>query len=541
MKLAGEDDPTQVSDRPTIPSDDTTMVLRGHELARTRAFARVATLLCVVGLAFHHFNSGNDALHTVMTVALWVLAITCGLVWRATYVAPRRLRFLLYALAVIGILSILVFEVYIGVFSAVAVVLVLGVSYFGMGQARRSILWLAGGAIGLYVALAASVILGAIRDPGIFAPADAPRMTQVGMTVVVTTTLLATLWQAMASRRATERAVERAARAAREARDREARMVEAEQQLDHVMRAAAGKTGRYTDTVLDGWKLGGVIGRGAMGEVYEARHVARQEEAAVKLLHFTQDDRVVRRFFREMAIASKLSGPHLARIFGVGTAPDGVPFIAMERLHGRHLAAVLRSDVRMTLDALVSLVEEVARGLAVAHAQGVVHRDVKPQNLFLAERPDAHPEWIVLDFGIAQVTESSGTLTEGHIVGTPGYMSPEQAMGRSSDHRADVFALGAVAYRASTGRVAFSGSAAPQILHAVVYENPVRPRDVNPELPHDVERVLAIALAKRPDDRFQSAMELAEAMRRAVAPHLSPALRTRAQALTDANPWQRAP
>jgi serine/threonine-protein kinase len=278
-----------------------------------------------------------------------------------------------------------------------------------------------------------------------------------------------------------------------------------------------------------------------MGEVYEARHVARDAEAAVKLLHFTQDDRVVRRFFREMAIASKLSGPHLVRIFGVGTAPDGVPFIAMERLHGRHLAAVLRSDVRMTLDALVSLVEQVARGLAVAHAQGVVHRDVKPQNLFLAERPGTQPEWIVLDFGIAQVPESSGTLTEGHIVGTPGYMSPEQAMGRSSDHRADVFALGAVAYRASTGRVPFTGSAAPQILHAVVYETPVRPRDVNPELPHDVERVLAIALAKRPDDRFQSAMELAEAMRRAVARDLSPALRTRAIALMDANPWQRAP
>ncbi|HEX8792825.1 MAG TPA: serine/threonine-protein kinase, partial [Polyangiaceae bacterium] len=465
----------------------------------------------------------------------------CGVVWRATYVARQRLPFLLYALAVIGILSILVFEVYIGVFSAVAVVLVLGVSYFGMGQARRSILWLAGGAIALYVALAASVILGVMSDPGIFAPAAAPPMTQVGLTVVVTTTLLATLWQARASRRATERAIERAARAAREARDREARMVEAEQQLDRVVRGAAGKTGRYTDTVLDGWKLGGVIGRGAMGEVYEARHVARDAEAAVKLLHFTQDDRVVRRFFREMAIASKLSGPHLVRIFGVGTTPDSVPFIAMERLHGRHLAAVLRSDVRMTLDALSSLVTQVARGLAAAHAQGVVHRDVKPQNLFLADRPGAQPEWIVLDFGIAQVPESSGTLTEGHLIGTPSYMSPEQAMGRTSDHRADVFALGAVAYRASTGRVPFGGQAAPQILHAVVYDPPVRPRDINPELPHDVERVLAIALAKRPDDRFQSTTDLADAMRRAISRDLSPALRTRAQALTDATPWQRAP
>lgn len=85
----GEDDRTQISDQPTTPSEDTTTVLRGHELARTRAFARVATLLCVVGLAFHHFNPGNGALHTTMTVALWVLAVVCGLVWRATFVGPE--------------------------------------------------------------------------------------------------------------------------------------------------------------------------------------------------------------------------------------------------------------------------------------------------------------------------------------------------------------------------------------------------------------------------------------------------------------------
>src|SRR5262249_26000615 len=156
------------------------------------------------------------------------------------------------------------------------------------------------------------------------------------------------------------------------------------------------------------------------------------------------------------------------------------------------------------LDRVVTLVDEVARGLEAAHTRGVVHRDVKPQNLFLAERAGGAQTWMGLDFGIARVGGSSGTLPEGHIVGTPGDMSPEQALGQSGDHRADLFALGAVVYRALTGSAPFTGDGTPQILHAIVYASPVRPRERNPEILHDIERFLAIALAKRPEDRFES-------------------------------------
>jgi serine/threonine-protein kinase len=225
-------------------------------------------------------------------------------------------------------------------------------------------------------------------------------------------------------------------------------------------------------------------------------------------------------------------------IYGVGTAPDGVPFIAMERLHGRDLSSILRSEGRLSLDRATALVEQVARGLEAAHARGVVHRDIKPQNLFLAQRGSGAESWMVLDFGVARVADSSGTLTEGHVVGTPGYMSPEQALGQGGDLRADLFALGAVAYRALTGSMPFTGEGTPQVLHAIVYASPVRPRERNPELSHDVERFLAIALAKRPADRFESAAQLAEAMRRAAAEELPRSLRARAQALTAEQPWQ---
>jgi serine/threonine-protein kinase len=167
-----------------------------------------------------------------------------------------------------------------------------------------------------------------------------------------------------------------------------------------------------------------------------------------------------------------------------------------------------------------------------------VHRDVKPQNLFLAERAGGAQTWMVLDFGIARVADSSGTLTEGHVVGTPGYMSPEQALGQSGDARADLFALGAVVYRALTGSVPFTGEGMPQVLHAIAYASPIRPRELAPELPHDVERFLAIALAKRPADRFESAPQLAEAMRRAAEGKLPGSMRERAHALTAEFPWQ---
>jgi serine/threonine-protein kinase len=195
----------------------------------------------------------------------------------------------------------------------------------------------------------------------------------------------------------------------------------------------------------------------------------------------------------------------------------------------------------LPLDEVVALADQVARALEAARVAGVVHRDLKPQNLFLAQQHAAAPLWKILDFGVSRLAGTSGTLTMDMIVGTPGYMSPEQAAGGSEvTHRSDVFSFGAVIYRALTGQPPFSGSDTPQILYQVVYRNPGRPSQLVPGLPSDVENVLAIAMAKDPGDRFASALETAAALRAASKGALDPSLRVQAQTLLAALPWGSA-
>jgi serine/threonine-protein kinase len=174
--------------------------------------------------------------------------------------------------------------------------------------------------------------------------------------------------------------------------------------------------------------------------------------------------------------------------------------------------------------------------LAYVHGEGIVHRDLKPRNLFRIETPDGMPQWKVLDFGVARLIDAGATLTRGQAVGTPSYMSPEQARGRECDHRADIFALGLVAYRALTGRPAYTGREVPQILYDVVHAMPPRPSAVA-SLPPEVDHVLAIALAKLAKHRFDNAGELATALEDALSGEISDEHRELAVALTDRYPW----
>jgi len=209
----------------------------------------------------------------------------------------------------------------------------------------------------------------------------------------------------------------------------------------------------------------------------------------------------------------------------------------MERLEGEDLNARLRRQERLELSEVSELVRDVAAGLQQAHDKGVVHRDLKPFNLFLARDEQGNSRWKVLDFGISKLRDSSSTLTREGVVGTPGYMSPEQAKGVAVDHRSDLFSLAAVVYRALTGRPAFSGSNTPQIMFDVVYRNPERPSLALPGMARDLELVLAIGLAKEVEQRFQSAGQLAAALQAAAEQKLDPELRTRARQLLRKYPW----
>jgi len=309
---------------------------------------------------------------------------------------------------------------------------------------------------------------------------------------------------------------------------KEALLDEARIELDRALRPGEG---RYTDHVIGGWKLGALLGRGGMGEVYSASK--NDDVAAIKLLHpvILGDPAHVKRFEREAELASKVDSPYVARVIGTGTGPSGVPYVAMELLVGKDLAWHLRQKPRLKLHDVAVLVDHGAKALAAIREAGIVHRDLKPQNLVLDDRV-----WKVLDFGVSRLETSGHTLTQGALVGTPAYMAPEQARMHTVDHRADVYSLAAVAYRALTGKAVFAGPQIASVLYQVVHDTPAAPTSLV-DVPVDIELVLAIGLAKSPDDRFQRAEELATAFDRAAASDLDEPTRERGRKLVAKHPW----
>ena len=239
------------------------------------------------------------------------------------------------------------------------------------------------------------------------------------------------------------------------------------------------------------------------------------------------------RFEREAAVVTTLSSPHVVRILEVSSREAELPYLAMERLTGGDLSAVLERRIRLSPSEAADLAIQVAQGLEEARARGVVHRDIKPKNLFQTQEG----LWKILDFGIASLAGDPIATSRDELAGTPAYMAPEQIDETiASDHRIDVHALAAVLYRALTGRTPFSGGDRIRTLHHVLHELPVRPSR-HAEVPRAVEDVLLIGLAKRPADRFDSALELARALRAAAEGTHDDGLTARASELARRQPW----
>lgn len=268
------------------------------------------------------------------------------------------------------------------------------------------------------------------------------------------------------------------------------------------------------------------LGEGGMGVVYlaEDTHLARR--VAIKFLSST-DHHYRARFIREARAVSSLSHPNIATLHDYGETEDGRPFIVMEFVKGERLTDVLESGV--TLSRAVEIVASIAEALAEAHEHGIVHRDIKPSNVIINDRGNVK----VLDFGLVKhlfeepvsgVDLDAATLYSTQtrsdvIVGTPLYLSPEQAMGKPVDGRSDLFALGSLLYEAITGRSAFSGTSVLEIGAQIIHVNPPRPSQFNPQVPAELDRITMKALEKKLDVRYQSASELLSDLR-AVAPGL---------------------
>ena len=266
-------------------------------------------------------------------------------------------------------------------------------------------------------------------------------------------------------------------------------------------------------TRLGPYEIVAMVGSGGMGEVYRARDSRLGRDVAVKVLppDVADDPGRLRRFEQEARAAAALSHPNVVVVFDVGTA-DGVSYVVTELLDGETLRSRLDRS-RLPVSKAVELASQIASGLAAAHARAIVHRDLKPANIFITREGQAK----ILDFGLAKITvapDSDRTLnTEpGAVLGTNGYMSPEQVRGQDADHRADIFALGAILYEMLSGQRAFKGESAADTMTSILKDDPPTLVRVAADIPSALARIVSRCLEKEPAERFQSARDLGFAL-----------------------------
>jgi serine/threonine protein kinase len=258
-----------------------------------------------------------------------------------------------------------------------------------------------------------------------------------------------------------------------------------------------------------------VIGEGGMGRVYEARHTRLfSKRFAIKVLHgdLTRQPEVVGRFLREAEATSALHHPNIVGVLDVNQVPDGRPYIVAELLEGSQLGDYFERQGKLPVAEAVAICRSICQALIAAHERDIVHRDIKPENLFLVGEGSQRTVK-VLDFGISLMGDAAASLTKtGMVMGTPAYMPPEQARGQRVDHRADVYAVGAILYEAVTGKAPFKGADPVSTLGAVLTQLPVPARSHTPALPEGLEDVIHKAMSKGPDQRYATMRDLDAAL-----------------------------
>lgn len=271
---------------------------------------------------------------------------------------------------------------------------------------------------------------------------------------------------------------------------------------------------------LGRYEIIGEIGQGAMGVVYKATDPLIDRIVAIKTitLSLALDEReeYEARFYQEAKAAGRLSHPNIVTIYDVGRSGD-IAYIAMEFLQGRELRDILNDKQLLPVDQVIDIVAQVAMGLSYAHEHGIVHRDIKPSNIMVNR--DGHVK--ITDFGIARMASAGVRTQTGMVLGSPKYMSPEQVMGKQTDQRSDIFSLGVMLYEMLTGQPPFMGENVNAIMYQTLNAIPQQPSSLNPAVPDMLNFIVAKALAKDLEHRYQSAKDLANDLRacRDTVPH----------------------
>jgi eukaryotic-like serine/threonine-protein kinase len=533
---------TSASMRPSLSGDgvDATSpeaALLRDEIARSRRLALAAIAFSIAGLLVVPLLPEG-------AIPRWLFGASLPLVTLGNayllYLTGEPSRFTVNQVTlawVVGSIHYPVGAFYVGIFSPWPLLMVFGLYFLGLGQSLLTVLVLYG-MFSLPLAAGAALMLsGLVEDPGLITAAGLPVVVQLTIQLLVQAMLVVTIVLARSARRTASEAFRELGEAARAVGKREALIEEARHDLERALKP--GGEGRFTGQLIGSYRIGEVVGRGGIGEVYEATHHRTGQPAAIKLLQPRAFQRAttLRRFLREVRIASLIDHPHVVKVLEVSEDSDPLPYLAMELLQGEDLSAILRRRPQLPPPAVVELVRQVGEGISAASRAGIVHRDLKPQNVFQAIAEDGGVTWKVLDFGVSKLLDQEATLTEGMIVGTPIYMAPEQTQGKEVDHRTDLYALAAVAYRALTGTPPFRGRHTAAILYDVVHNMPLRPSysvTVSPE----VDAVLIIGMAKDPAHRFSHASELVAALEDALSGQVSAAIRSRAETLDGLHPWR---
>jgi predicted ATPase len=252
------------------------------------------------------------------------------------------------------------------------------------------------------------------------------------------------------------------------------------------------------------------LGKGGMGRVYRAFDNKVEEEIAFKLIkpEIADNKKTIKRFRNELKLARKITHKNVCRMFDLHEEGK-TPFITMEYVRGESLKAFIQKQGMLSEEKTIDIAQQICSGLSEAHELGVVHRDLKPQNIMIDEEGNAK----IMDFGIARSIEAKGVTQTGMMIGTPDYMSPEQAEGKEADQRSDIYSLGIILYEMATGRLPFEGNTALSVALKHKTEMPADPRELNDKLSDDLSSVILKCLEKSPEARFQSVEELLSELR----------------------------
>jgi tetratricopeptide (TPR) repeat protein len=283
--------------------------------------------------------------------------------------------------------------------------------------------------------------------------------------------------------------------------------------------ASANRVYKAGSLLSDRYEIISLLGEGGMGAVYKAFDRELDRTVAMKVIRtqFASEPSALKRFKQELVLARQVTHRNVIRIFDLGVS-DGFRFITMEYVEGANLSSILRERGKLSPHEAISLIRQVSQGLQVAHNEGVIHRDLKPANIMI----DSQGRAIVMDFGIARSNDGGTISRTGDVVGTPAYMSPEQAKGNALDARSDIYSLGVILYEMLAGVIPFQDENAMSMLLKRCQQDPVPPAEVEPSIPPQLSRIVTKALAREASKRYQNVQDLLNDLDRFEAPEPPP-------------------